>query len=68
MVKVAPRLEKDWSWAEVAKLQKLAKQNTPTGLIACQLGSTKAAVQGTAPSEGASLQPTNTSPYNRRKK
>jgi hypothetical protein len=67
MAKTPPKHGKDWSAADVAKMQRLAKQNTPTGLIAYELGRTKAAIQGKASSEGVSLKPTNKSPYNRRK-
>jgi len=58
---------KEWSDGDVAKLEKLAEGNTPTGLIAWKLGRSKDAVYSKASDEGISLHPTNKSPYNRRK-
>lgn len=57
-----------WSDQDLQTLRKLAKANTPTGLIASTLGRTKQAVQSKASEEEVSLRPTNKSPYNRRKK
>lgn len=59
---------KQWSEAELNKLIKLAKSNTPTGLIAYQLKRTESAIYSKASGENISLHPTNQSPYNRRKK
>jgi hypothetical protein len=59
---------KDWTQADVGKLEKLAQQNTPTRVAALKLGPTPAAVQQKASTEGISLKPTNQSPYGTRKK
>lgn len=59
---------KEWSAADLKKLEKLANGNTPTGLIAYELKRSKAAVYSKASDEDISLHPTNKSPYNRRKK
>lgn len=68
MAKTPKNHGKDWSRGDVSDLRKLAKGNTPTGLIAYELGRTKDAVQSKASEEKISLKPTNQSPYNRRKK
>lgn len=57
---------KHWSDAEVKKLEKLAKGNTPTGLIAYELQRTDDAIRAKASQEEISLKPTNQSPYNRK--
>lgn len=67
MAKTPKNHGKDWSGGDVGNLRKLAKGNTPTGLIAHELGRTKDAVQSKASEENISLKPTNQSPYNRRK-
>jgi hypothetical protein len=59
---------KDWTAIEAHKLGALAKQNTPTRVIALKLGRTEGSVRSKAGSESISLKPTNQSPYNRRKK
>ncbi|MBP8945272.1 MAG: hypothetical protein KBG25_05125 [Paludibacteraceae bacterium] len=46
----------------------MVKGNTPTGLIAHQLGRSEDAVRSKASNLNISLKPTNQSPYNRRKK
>jgi len=56
-----------WSQNEVNRLNQLARANTPTPLIAHELGRTPAAVQTKASSEGISLKPANRSPYTRKK-
>lgn len=56
-----------WSDGDVAKLEHLADQNTPTRVIGLKLGRTAAAVQKKASEEGVSLKPTNQRPYNRGK-
>lgn len=58
---------KPWKPTEVARLRKLAAANTPTGLIASELGRTEDAVRNKAAAEGIRLSPTNQSPYNRRR-
>lgn len=57
----------DWTKGDVSQLRKLAKGNTPTGLLAYKLGRTENAVRSKASDENISLKPTNQSPYNRRK-
>jgi hypothetical protein len=59
---------KPWSKDDVAQLKKLAKENTPTGVISLKLGRTEGAVYTKASQEEISLRPTNKPPYNRRKK
>jgi hypothetical protein len=49
------------------QLRKLAKGNTPMGVIGLKLGRTPAAVRGKAGDKRISLKPVNRSPYNRRK-
>src|SRR3954469_17012014 len=55
-----------WSSREVNELKKLARDNTPTGVISLKLGRTPIAVRGKAQREGITLKPANRSPYNRR--
>lgn len=57
-----------WTDGQVDKLRDLAKRDTPTGLIAWQLGRTEGAVRSKASDERISLEPPNRSPYNRHKK
>jgi hypothetical protein len=59
-------MSKDWSERDVRELKKLAKQNTPTGVISLKLGRTPVAIRGKAQREGISLMPANRSPYTRR--
>lgn len=59
---------KTWTNEQVSQLKKMAKGNTPTGLIADALGRTDSAVQSKASDLNVSLKPVNKSPYNRRKK
>lgn len=54
-----------WTTGDIARLRDLANRNTPTGLIAYQLGRSEAAVYSKASELGISLKPTNQSPYNR---
>jgi hypothetical protein len=56
---------KPWTPTDDAALRKLVKQNTPTGLIAHQLGRTEETVYSHASDIDVSLKPTNQSPYNR---
>jgi len=67
MAKTDRNSGKTWSAAELANLQKLASQNTPTRVIGLKLGRTEDAVRTKASLEGVSLKPTNQSPYNKRK-
>jgi hypothetical protein len=61
-------LREPWSSEEVKALRRLAKNNTPTGVISLKMGRTETAVRGKAQREGISLRPLNRSPYNRRAK
>ncbi|MCA8951066.1 MAG: hypothetical protein KDE27_16290 [Planctomycetes bacterium] len=56
----------EWTAAENQRLRKLAKENTPTRVIALKLGRTPGAVQQHASEEGVSLKPTNQRPYGTR--
>lgn len=58
---------KHWTEDEIARLRQLARENTPTRVMALKLGRTAEAVYGKADDIGLSLKPTNQSPYNRRK-
>jgi hypothetical protein len=58
---------KSWTPKEVANLRSMAAGNTPTRVIGLKLGRTEDAVRTMASKQGISLQPTNQSPYNRRK-
>lgn len=60
--------QKPWTPADRAALKTLIKGNTPTGLLAHQLGRSKAAIYAQAGKMGVSVKPTNKSPYNRRVK
>jgi len=54
--------------ADVKQVKELAKQNTPTRIIALKTGRTENSVRGIAAENNISLKPTNQSPYNRRTK
>ena len=56
---------KNWTGAEIVKLRQLARENTPTRVMALKLGRTDDAVYSKAADLGLSLKPTNQSPYNR---
>lgn len=58
---------KHWSSADEKQLKKLAKGNTPTRVIGLKLGRTEDAIYSKAGELGVSLDPTNQSPYNRKK-
>jgi hypothetical protein len=60
-------LGNNWSAADVRELRKLARGNTPTGVISLKLGRTPVAIRGKAQREGISLKPANRSPYSRRR-
>lgn len=68
MAKTPGKHRKPWTAADEKRLKKLAKGNTPTGLIAYELERSEDAVRGKASEIKQSLKPTNKSPYNRRKK
>jgi hypothetical protein len=57
----------EWSPNDVKQLKTLAKQNTPTRVIALKLQRTPGSVAQKASKEGISLKPTNQSPYGRSK-
>lgn len=56
-----------WTDQQNAQLRRLADGNTPTGLIAHNLGRSEDAIRSHASEIGVSLKPVNQSPYNRRK-
>lgn len=58
---------KHWTSDDIARLRQLARENTPTRVIAIKLDRTAEAVYEKANEIGLSLKPTNQSPYNRRK-
>ena len=68
MPKTPKNSGKQWTPTDDAQLRKLAKQNTPTGLIAHDLGRSEGAVYSHASEIDVSLKPVNQSPYNRRHK
>lgn len=68
MAKGGANKGKRWTAAEETKLKKLAKGNTPTGLIAHELKRTKPGVESKASAIGQSLKPVNKSPNKRLKK
>lgn len=55
-----------WTKKDIADLGRLVKGNTPTPLIAYELGRTEGAVRSVASEKRISLKLTNKSPYNRR--
>jgi hypothetical protein len=57
-----------WTRQAVQQLKQLAKQNTPTRVIALLTGRTEDAIRNAASQNDISLKPTNQSPYNRKKK
>ena len=67
MVKTPSNHRKQWSNQDISQLKLLAKQNTPTRVVALKLGRTPEAVQAKASEIDLSLKPTNQSPYNRKK-
>ena len=68
MAKTPANHGKDWTAGHVKKLGQLARQNTPTRVVALTLGRTPAAVAQKASVEGISLRPTNQRPHGTRKK
>jgi hypothetical protein len=55
-----------WTSSEVKQLRELARQNTPTRVIALKIGHPEGGVRAKASEKNISLKPTNQSPYNRR--
>lgn len=68
MAKTPKNHGKSWTEQDINKLEKLVKGNTPTGLLAYELGRTEDAIRAKASDLDISLKPTNQSPYNRQKK
>lgn len=68
MAKTPKNHGKSWSEQDINNLKKLVKGNTPTGLLAYELGRTEDAIRAKASDLDISLKPTNQSPYNRQKK
>lgn len=67
MPKDPPNHHNHWTPSDDKKLCDLARGNTPTGLIAWELGRTADAIYGHASELGVSLKPTNRSPYSRKR-
>lgn len=65
-MKAPKNKRKAWTDEEVKKLQHLVDKNTPTGLIAYNLGRTESSIQNKASSLGISLKPTNKPPYDKK--
>jgi hypothetical protein len=55
---------KEWTSEDVKQLRKLAKEDTPTGVIGLKLGRTEGAIYNRASEEGISLMPPN--PHHRK--
>lgn len=66
MAKRPPNDGKRWTPQDDARLRQLARENTPTRVIALKMGRTEDAIRSHASEIGQSLKPTNQSPYNRR--
>lgn len=63
-----PNHGEPWTDKQVRELERLAKGNTPTRVIALKLGRTEDSIYGKASAEDISLDPPNQRPYSRRKK
>lgn len=59
------RQDEAWTRDEVKLLQRLARDNTPTGVISLKIGRTPTAIRSKAQREGISLRPANRRPYSR---
>lgn len=59
---------KQWTSDQKKELRTLAKENTPTRVIALKTGRTVDAVRAKASDIGLSLKPTNQSPHGTKKK
>lgn len=62
------RSRQPWTDEELRELKKLARSNTPTGVLSVKLRRPLAAIRSKAQREGISLRPSNRSPYSRRKR
>lgn len=67
MAKTPANHGKAWTPSQVKQLKSLAKDNTPTRVIALKMGRTPDAIQSEASKANISLKPTNQSPYGTRK-
>jgi hypothetical protein len=67
MAKKPSNQGKPWTGEDVNELDTLAKQNTPTRLIALTMGRTLEAVYRKAKQKGISLKSTGQSPYGSKK-
>ncbi len=56
---------KQWTDNDDSKLEKLVNGNTPTRLIAYELGRSEGAIRSKVSKLDISLKPTNKSPYNK---
>lgn len=63
MAKKPPNSGKPWTAAEVSKLKREIKGNTPTRVMGLKHGRTPGAIQSKANDLGLSTKPTNQSPY-----
>jgi hypothetical protein len=57
---------KPWTPAQERELRRLARVNTPTGVMSLKLGRSQDAIRSKASELGVSLKPTNQRTYNRR--
>jgi hypothetical protein len=57
-----------WTAADDRQLRQLARENTPTRVIAIKLARTPGAVSTRASQQGVSLKPSNQSPYGTKKR
>jgi hypothetical protein len=67
MAKQPAKSGQPWTKEDDRQLRQLAKENTPTRVMALKLQRTPAAVASHASAEGISLKPTNQRPYGRQK-
>lgn len=67
MAKRPTNHREQWTGQDLQRLRHLAAGNTPTRLIAHQLGRTAAAITAKAHEQRVSLQPWNQSPYGPRR-
>lgn len=65
MAKKPPNSGRHWTSADIKQVKALAKQDTPTRVIALKVGRTPEAVYAKASEEGISLKPVNQSPFNK---
>jgi hypothetical protein len=65
MSKTPKNHKKPWGKEQIQELKLLAKENTPTRIIALKTGRTEGAIYSEAVKENISLKPVNQSPYNR---